>query len=219
MDPIVLTFFLALLVIIYLGFFFLHILWKTPKLENKLQSYYYGIAFFLIMFMICRILFLVNDIIYYATQDEEQKQGVYYILGSFVSGLAALGIMYVVEKYIMEKKNKYIPSFIIFLFSMLILIVPRLNGVNLVAIYNIVISLITAVIPFLYISVGLKVNDRPRTKSFILAFGLILFYIGNLLNMGLLKDAVPILIILSPITLILGLAIFEYGLLGYNIEN
>lgn len=213
MDP--LEFFLLVIVFIYLGVFSTHILWKTKRLESQLKKYYYGIAFFVAMFLICRILFLTNDLVYYQTGDVSQKQGIYYIIGSFFATIATFGIMFVVEKYVYHKLH-YVPSAIILSMAAMILILPKWNGTNLVTIYTTVSSALAAILPLLYLIVGLQVAGKPRTKSFILATALVIFFLANLLNTGTLKDIFPIFKILSPITILIGLGLFHYGLLIFK---
>jgi len=213
MESLELT--LIIIVIIYIGIFFVNLLWFSKQLEKQTKNYYYGISFFLLMFMITRIFFLINDIIYYQTLDPDAKQGFYYVLGSFTAAIAAFGIMFVVERYI-YKKLHYIPSVIILISASLMIILPKINGINMVTIYTLITSGMAALIPILYIIVGLKVSGTPRTKSFILAIGILIFFLSNLFNMGALKEAFPVFIIISPLTLLLGLGIFHYGLVFYK---
>ena len=212
MDP--LEFILILVVILYLAVFTFHILYKCTSLEPQLKYYHYGLAFFALMFMLARIFFLLNDLFYEATLDPTQKQGMFYLSGSICSGLAVLGIMYVVERYV-YKKLHYIPTLVVLISTGLMAVLPKINETNVVTIYSTISSLMAIIIPLLYIIVGYQVSGQTRKKSFILAFAIIILFLGNLFNTGFLKDAFPLLKIISPITILIGFVIFHYGLLFY----
>jgi len=214
MDSVELV--LILLVIIYLGIFFIHLIWKSTQLEPQLKYYHYGLAFFAIMFMLTRIFFLINDFVYEATLDPLDKQGFYYILGSISGSLAVFGIMFVVEKYVIEQKLHFIPSIIVLIFTALMIFLPRINGINMVTAYTTISSGMAVIIPILYINVGIKVSGRSRIKSFILAIAILVILLGNIFNMGLLKDTYPIFKILSPLTILIGFSVFHFGLLFYK---
>ncbi len=207
---------LLFLVFAYLIVISVHIFVKNLKLEEKVRFYYYGIAFFAITFLISRIFFLRNDIVFYQTGDIAQKQGPNYVIGSFFSTIATFGIMFVVEKYV-YKKLRFVPSIVILICAVMILVLPKLNNINLVTVYSTISSIMAMLIPLLYIRVGLQVSGKPRVKSFILAVGIVVFFIGNVFNMGLLKDLYPIFIYISPITVLAGLIVFHYGLLIYRV--
>ncbi|MHA1294669.1 MAG: hypothetical protein ACTSQJ_18690, partial [Promethearchaeota archaeon] len=196
MDPI--ESFLVIIVLIYLGVFLCDIILKTRKMEFQVRRYYYGIALFIVMFIIARILFILNDIMYYQTGDPSYKHGFYYVLGSFIVALAAFAILFVVEKYIVDGKLHFIPSIIILISAILMLILPQIGEINMVTIYSAFVFLSSSLIPLLYIQVGLKVSGRHRKKSILLALGLIIFFIGNILNMGILKDKFSFFRYLSP---------------------
>ena len=212
MDPLELI--LIILVIAYLGIFTIHILYKCTKLEPQLKYYHYGLAFFALMFMLARIFFLINDLVYEASLNPSDKQGIFYLLGSISSGLAVLGIMFVVEKYV-YKKLHFIPSIIVLISIILMILLPTINNTNMVTIYTGFGVGISVIIPILYLIVGYQVSGHTRKKSFILAFAIIILLFGNIFNMGLLKDAFPIFKILSPITILIGFITFHYGLLFY----
>jgi len=209
-----LEFILIICVIVYLGIFSLHIIWKCTKIEPQLKRYHYGLAFFAIMFMLARIFFLINDLVYETTLNLADKQGLYYVLGSISSGFAVFGIMVVVEKYV-YKKLHFIPSLIVLISTVLTIILPSINGENMITIYSTVSSGMAIIIPILYIIVGYQVSGHTRKKSLILATAIIILFLGNLFNMGLLKDAFPIFKLISPLTILLGFVIFHYGLLFY----
>jgi hypothetical protein len=213
MDPI--EFMLTILVIVYLGIFSVHILYKCTKLEPQLKYYHYGLAFFAIAFMLARIFFLFNDLVFEVTLDPADKQGLFYVLGSISSSFAVFGIMFVVEKYIIKKRLKFIPSIIILIFAVLIIVLPKIDDTNMITLYTTVSSAMAVLIPILYISVGFQVSGHTKKKSFLLAIAIIIVFLGNLSNMGQLKTAFPIFRIISPLTILIGFVIFHYGLLIY----
>ena len=171
MDPLELI--LIILVIAYLGIFTIHILYKCTKLEPQLKYYHYGLAFFALMFMLARIFFLINDLVYEASLNPSDKQGLYYLFGSISSGLAVLGIMFVVEKYV-YKKLHFIPSIIVLISIILMILLPTINNTNMVTIYTGFGVGISVIIPILYLIVGYQVSGHTRKKSFILAFAIII---------------------------------------------
>ena len=210
MEP--LEFILIVLVIIYLGVFTIHILYKCTKLEKQLKYYHYSLAFFGLMFMLTRFFFLINDLVYEASLNPLDKQGLWYILGSITGSFGVLGIMYAVEKYV-YKKLHFIPSIIVLVFTVLMIILPRIDGTNMITIYTTIGGVMAIIVPILYLFVGFKVSGHTRKKSFILAIAIFIILLGNVFNMGLLKDIYPFFIILSPIIILIGFFIFHYGLL------
>ncbi len=212
MDPI--EFILVILVIVYLAIFTIHVLYKCTKIEPQLKFYHYGLAFFALMFMLARIFFLLNDLVYESTLNLADKQGIYYLLGSISSGFAVFGIMYVVEKYV-YKKLHFIPTIVVLISTVMMIILPRFNDINMVTYYSTISSLMAIIIPLLYIIVGYQVSGQTRKKSFILAIAIIVLFLGNFFNSGFLKDALSIFKIVSPITILVGFIIFHYGLLFY----
>jgi hypothetical protein len=164
--------------------------------------------------MLTRTFFLLNDIVYETTLNPLDKQGLFYILGSITGGFGVFGIMFVVERYV-YKKLHFIPSIIVLIFAVLMIILPRINGTNLITIYTTVGSGMAVLIPILYLIVGFQVSGHTRKKSFILAIAIFILLLGNVFNMGLLKDAFPIFKIISPLTILVGFIAFHYGLLFY----
>ncbi len=124
--------------------------------------------------------------------------------------------MFVVEKYVIEQKLHFIPTIIILIFTALMIFLPRINGNNMVTAYTTISSAMAVIIPLLYIKVGIKVSGRSRIKSFILEIAIMVILLGNVFNMGLLKDIYPIFKILSPLTILIGFLIFHFGLLFYK---
>ncbi len=204
---------LNIFVIPYLLAFSSHVFLKTRKLEPAQKRYNYGIAFFLLVYAFCRVLFLLNDLLMEETGDVSLKYGSIYVLGNFCASMATFSIMVVVEKYVIEKKFRFIPSLIILVSASMMLIFPRINSFNLVTYYVYASSLTALLIPILYLIVGFRVVGKPRVKSFLLAFALSVFMIGIMFNTGMLKDAIPIFRYLSPMTVLAGMMIFHYALL------
>jgi hypothetical protein len=204
-------FILSISVIISLILMVVYTFWKLKDLDLEFKFFYYGIALFLIAFIFARILYLLNDILFQQTGDLSLKQGMYYIVGSIFSGIASFGIMFVIERYVYTKFH-YILSLIILIGILLMIFIPRINGTNMITIYNIFIAVPAGLVLLIFLYIGFKTKGDIRKKSFILALGMILLFAGTLFNTGTLKDTYPIFKILSPITIIISLTTFQYGL-------
>jgi len=198
---------LFIVLIILLLIFACTILIKTKGFEDKI--YYYGMIFFLVSYSVCRILILIDDQFF-------TGNWILYQWGSFFGSIASFGIMFVVEKYIYSKLH-YIPSIAILGFGILMIVFPTFNETNLITYWAIFGALIAIIIPILYIYIGFKSTGALKNKCFIIAFGIIIFFIGNGLNTGALRDIIPILAIIAPLTMICGILIFQYGLLFYKL--
>lgn len=208
------VFILLVIALVYTSFFLCHLLWKISKAESIMKNYYIGIAFFTACFLSARIIFLINDLIFMNELEHVQTYNTLYIMGNFLATIAVFGIMFAVEKYI-YKKLKFIPSIIVVISSVLV-IFPGMLNTDLIIYFTIGGSIIGVVIPFLYIYVGINASGEMKTRSFLIAIGLIIFMLSVLFYADVLQASVPIFMYLSPLMLILGLGTFHYALLIYG---
>lgn len=212
---------LAFVVLGYILVFLSHLLWRFFHIKwviyhgeyhEKSQRYYLsGIALFLVGYFLCRLLLLF----YVFTYSESDEAYSIYVFASFFAAIGLFGIMVVVENYI-YKELKFIPSTIILICAILMLVFPMYQGTNLVVIYSLVSASMGAVIPLLYLIVGLRISGKTRKKSLLHSLGVIILIIGNGVNTGILVALFPILMYIAPITIIIGLGIFHYALLIYQ---
>jgi hypothetical protein len=213
----IIEFTIQLIVLGYTLLFFCHLLLKAHKSEPQQKRYFMGVAVFSLGFFLTRFFLLLNDLIYPESLELSLRQGILYLLGSFFAMIALFWLMYVVERFVYSNLH-YIPSIIILTAAVLIWILPKVNDTNLVTIYTVVSGAAATLVPILYLRVGFQVSGKTRRKSFILAFGIVLLLIGNLINMGILRKSFPILVYLSPLTILTGLIIFHIGLLIYQVK-
>lgn len=200
----------------YMGLFFVHLMISTKKLDARMRNYYYGVMFFLVTFIACRIIFFINDTVITDLYGEDTPTyDTLYILGNFFANIASFGVLVVVEKYVYTKL-KFVPSIIILIASIMTLVLPKVGDIWLTNYYSIVAAAMGVLIPFLYVTVALKITGKTRKKSLLLALGLIIFIFSVLTYIETLQEMVPILEYISPILLIIGLGIFHYGLLFYE---
>ncbi len=204
---------LLTIALVYMALFVVHLIIKTLKVEPIMRNYYVGVALFVIIFMAARIIFLVNDVVY-LNSDDLLTYNILYLLGNFLAILATLMIMLVVEKNV-YKKLHYVPSIIILICAIMIPIFPGPENAYVIF-YAIISALMAALIPFLYIAVGLKVTGEPRTRSFILGTGLIIFIVAVLFYSDMMQEAIPALSYVSPIMMMGGIGLYHYGLLIYS---
>jgi uncharacterized membrane protein len=195
----------------------LHLLWKVKSLDVEFRYFYYGVAVFLLSFMVARVLFFINEITFEG-KDLSLKQGMYYNIGSSLSAIAILGLSVIVEKYVYSKLH-YIPSFIILISVILTIFLPKISEINMITYYTYVWASCAIIFVFVYFYIGLKTRGDIRKKSFIIVIGLILQFIGNLLNTGLLKERYPMFRVFSPITILISFIIIHYGFLLFKIEK
>ncbi|MHA1277874.1 MAG: hypothetical protein ACTSQI_08490 [Candidatus Helarchaeota archaeon] len=204
-DYILISKIFFLVLIFYLGFLTSHLVFKAKKAEEERQYYFYSFSLFSVLYMACRILLLID----YDPSSSEMTD--FYIFGSFFAVLGVVGLMFAVERYV-YRKMKYIPTVCILIFASLILIIPEYNGMRLVTIWVVVGTIFAILIPFLYLKVGLQSTGVIRRNSFLIAFGILIFLLGNGMNTGFLTVRFPILLIFAPVTMLIGLLIFEFGL-------
>ena len=112
-------------------------------------------------------------------------------------------------------KLHFIPTIIVLIATVMMIILPRIDNMNMVTLYSTISSVMAIIIPLLYIIVGYQVSGKTRKKSFILALAIIVLFLGNFFNTGILKDVFPLFKLISPITILIGFVIFHYGLLFY----
>ncbi|MFX0070561.1 MAG: hypothetical protein ACFFAO_05655 [Candidatus Hermodarchaeota archaeon] len=212
MEPI--TLFITIIFFIYCTIFFIHILWKSRKIDWAVKYYYFGIAMYIILFVISQSMFVINEMLYTGSSGVPQQYYFLYILANFIGQMAIFGIIVVVEKYVYNKFH-YIPSAITLISAVLILVLPRINDTSLMIYYILIAAFVGALIPFIYFRTGFQVSGKPRNKSFIIGCGLIIFILGVLLNTYFLLELIPILAIIAPIVQFVGIIIFHYGFLIY----
>lgn len=215
----IIEFVLVLTFLLYICVFFVHLVWKTTKMEPEQRKYHYGIAVFLVLFLICRIFLMMNDLVADFFSNPALKQGIFYILGSFFAAVGVSVLMIVVEKYV-YKKLRFVPSAIVILSAILMLVLPRLylptGPINMVTNYSTIMGLMAIVIPILYLIVGYRATGKLRKRSFLIMIALIGFFIGNIMNTGTLRLFLPIIgMVVSPLTILISLIVFHYGLLIY----
>lgn len=190
---------------IYLGFLTAFFVIKAIKAESERRFYFFSVAFFSFFYMICRLLLLINSFI------SGEAYSTLYILGSFFAVLGVAGLMFAVEKYVYQKL-KFIPTIIVIIFAVLIMVIPQINGVNYVTYWVAIGTICAIIIPILYLKVGFKSSGEIRKNSLFVAFGIIIFLMGNGMNTKIITDFFPILLILAPIAMLIGLLLFQIGL-------
>ncbi|TFG05883.1 MAG: hypothetical protein EU536_00635 [Promethearchaeota archaeon] len=199
---------------IYLGFLTCYLILKATRTTDERKYYFLSIAIFSALYLLCRILLIYNSI------AEEAAYNSIYILGSFFAVLGVAGLMLAVEKYVYQKL-KFFPTILVIIFSALILLYPQAEGIllwppyegtNLVT-YWVAFGTISAIIiPLLYLKVAANSHGIVRKNSIYIAFGILIFLVGNAMNTKLITDLVPLLLIFAPITMLFGLLLFNFGL-------
>ncbi len=184
-------------------------------MEPVMKKYHYGIVIFIILFLIARIIFLINDTIYLPKGDNDPTYVRLYALGNFFAIIAAFPLMFVVEKYVFSKFH-FVPSITILTCSMMVIIYPGPGDTSFIIFYAIISALMSATLPFIYLYVAIKASEETRVKSTLLGLGLIIFFIAVLFYTDILQRSLPILAYLSPILMIIGVFLFQYGLLIYS---
>ncbi|MHA1264174.1 MAG: hypothetical protein ACTSRS_02975 [Candidatus Helarchaeota archaeon] len=199
---------------VYLCFLTIYLIIKAHKTGDERKYYFLSIAFFSFFYLLCRILLIYNNFTVGASYNA------IYIWGSFFAVIGVAGLMIAVEKYVYTK-FKYLPTSFVIIFASLILLWPQAEGLllwppyegtNLVTYWVAIGTLFALLIPILYLKVGLRSSGEIRKNSFFIAFGIIIFLIGNAMNTKLITDIFPILLLLAPTTMLIGLVLFTIGL-------
>ena len=189
---------------IYLGFLTIHLVSKAKKAEEERKYYFLSIAFFSTLYMVCRILMVIDAI------DEYPQLSPLYIYGSFFAVLGVVGLMFAVERYVYQKL-KYLPTICVFIFSLLIILIPG-DATSLVTYWVIIGTAFAILIPILYLKVGFNSTGEIRKNSYYVAIGILIFLVGNGINAGDLTSAIEIFFILAPIAMMIGLVMLQIGL-------
>jgi len=190
---------------IYLGFLTIHLVSKAKKAEEERKYYFLSIAFFSALYMVCRILMVIDAI------DEYPPLSPLYIYGSFFAVLGVVGLMFAVERYVYQKL-KFLPTICIFIFSLLIILIPGDLTTKLVTYWVIIGTAFAILIPILYLKVGFNSTGEIRKNSYYIAIGILIFLVGNGINAGVLTSAIEIFFILAPIAMMIGLVMLQIGL-------
>jgi hypothetical protein len=192
---------------IYLAILTIHLIIKANKSEDRRQNFYLSIAVFSGAYLICRVMLTIN---YFQGGDPHSDL---YIWATALVLVGFAGLMFSVEKFIYTKL-KFIPTICILIFAALCIIFPRTSsGTNLVTYWSIFGGMFGILVPLLYLYVGFKSAGALRKNSFIIFWGTTLFVIGKTMNTVMFQEALPILYILAPIIMIIGLIIFHYGIM------
>ena len=189
---------------VYLGFLTIHLVSKAKKAEEERKYYFLSIAFFSVLYMVCRILMVIDAI------DEYPPLSPLYIYGSFFAVLGVVGLMFAVERYVYQKL-KYLPTICIFIFSLLIILIPG-DATSLVTYWVIIGTAFAILIPILYLKVGFNSTGEIRKNSYYVGIGILIFLVGNGINAGDLTTAIEIFFILAPIAMMIGLVMLQIGL-------
>ena len=189
----------------YLVILTFFLIYRAKRAEQERKYYFISIAFFTCLYTLCRVLLIIDLIL------QIPPLSPFYIYGSFCAILGVAGLMIAVEKFVYHK-FKYIPSIGVLIFAALVVLVPGTSDTKLVTYWVSMGTFFAILIPILYLKVGLKSVGEIRKNSFYIAFGILVFLIGNAMNMGLLTALYEIFFILAPITMLIGLILFQMGL-------
>ncbi len=120
--------------------------------------------------------------------------------------------MVVVERYVYQKL-KFIPSILIIICATLVLVFPSYNALNLITYWGIAAAAFGLLIPFLYLYIGLKSQEKMRSDSLFFAFAIAIFFLGKGMNVYSLLDLVPTLRIIVPVIMLCGLILIHFGII------
>ena len=190
-----------------LAYMTIHLIVRALNSKELRKNYYLSIAVFSGSYFICRVMLTINFLLGYDPHSVIYQWATFFVLVGFA------GLMYSVEKFIYQKL-KFIPTSFILLFAALVLIYPRtLDGTNLITYYSIIGGAFGILIPLLYLYVGSQAAGDVRKNAYYIAIGAIIFIVGKTMNTVMLQEAVPILWIMAPVLMMIGLIIFQYQIL------
>ncbi|NVM53646.1 MAG: hypothetical protein HWN66_08075 [Candidatus Helarchaeota archaeon] len=122
--------------------------------------------------------------------------------------------VFVVEKFVYTRSKYIFSAFggFAIVWNSLFFILQNMDYIYLAQ--AVFLPAIAAIVPLIYLYVAIKSSGEARTKSFIILLGILIFMTGNVLHFELFKAGFAIgYYVLSPSLLIVGLALFIYGML------
>ena len=206
---------IVMIYLIVIGTYFVIKALKIPEAVKSRKSMLFANALFFYLYVITRIFYTFSDY----ERDANNLSLLYYqylALAHIFIILALIFVIFLTEKYVINR-TKYIMTciFLIFL-SINILIIfnpslmPIIRNINLIVMYSEVILLL-----LLYLYLAIVTSGTARKKSFIVFLAFFVMIVGTLLELDILNTGGIILLYYTPIVFGIGATIYAYG---QNIE-
>jgi len=198
---------------IIFGIYFILLTLNLKNPEDDVYTRYYNVG--VIVFLFCIVF---SQLIYLISLNFLIEGSAYftilYSIGNIFGFGSAVILMYVVEKYV-YKELKYVPTITLLSSTICVFFFIQLSNIFLV-----ICSLITLLVPVMYIRVAFAASGRIRTKSVLISIGTVIFFFGIFFNARFLTDSIAILEYLAPILQLIGMGVFIYGYIYYSaIQN
>ena len=185
-------------------------IWKLPSIEEQLKYYYYGVIFFNFLWTLGQLFWLIME-----QFPVGLTYNIYYGLGNFFSYMAATVLMYVVERYV-YKKLKYIPTFLLAIFTIIAVGLVQFYGTFMQIIPTIGSTVLIFIIPIIYYKVAIETEGKTRIKAMLMGTSLFIFGFGVIFNTYFFQSLLPIMEYVAPIIQLVGAGIFNYTFIFYH---
>ena len=178
-------------------------------IERPQREYYIGLTIFIFVHLIARIIYFIHDITAEIVDFIYVGDPILWELAALVGIGSVIFLVYAIERNIFTR-TKFIITIIVIINLILLIILPE-EFKDIIRIFN--TSLVGAFLPLIYVIAAYKSTGIYRKYLLITAVGILIFLGGQ----GARSDAlfVPdniIFFIISPILMIIGGAIYLYGL-------
>ncbi|MHA1264892.1 MAG: hypothetical protein ACTSRS_06610 [Candidatus Helarchaeota archaeon] len=194
---------MCVLVFFLYGTFFLK---KYREAEETQAKFYFGLALFCICFAFMRISFLLYDLKYYFVEPE-----FFWRVAAILGIGAVIFILFVIERYMV--KTHYILSLITSIGLVIALIFP-VTPIGRTATYIFTPIGVLGIIG-LYVYLIKNSSGIIRMKTFLALLGILIIFIGYILDTNLFQTILPLSIeeigIITSIIMMFGGLIFVQG--------
>ena len=161
---------------------------KSRDKPVNIRNYILGIVAFLLLYAISRVPDLLGAIPQASVIVESLGVTRWYI-GAIASAIGLTILLFVLEKYILEKKTKYILTITQFgLFILGLLLGAGGTGVGVGKTLVYVSSFIALIIPIIYFQIGFKTTGETRKRSIGAGLGFFILYVGIVAKSQFVED-------------------------------
>ncbi|MHA1734479.1 MAG: hypothetical protein ACTSU5_21280 [Promethearchaeota archaeon] len=205
--------------VIIIHFAFTFILGNKAKkhatdLDLKFKdNYLIGTVGFFLLHGICRIPYFIDDYYvepYFTGVEGTSLSDTYWIVGAIIGFTSLVWLLFFVETTIIQK-TRHAFTILGAVGAILITIAAFINFTWAKYVQYLFISPLALVIPLFYLYAAVKSTGKVRRDSFIVAFGVLVFELGEVTHTEMLWAVFPPSIYLSPLCMLVGLVMFYLG--------
>ena len=160
---------------------------KMKGKPKNIKNYILGIVIFLTFYAVSRVMELTRMLISLILGTIDPDLGIaLYLAGAIFGTVAVAIVLFVLEKYILEKKTKYILTILTISLLILSLIFnPRGSATGIGKIFLYISSAPALSIPIIYFYIGFKTSGDTRKRSITAGIGFLIAFFGIIVDTAL----------------------------------